>query len=331
MSEKTFYKASVLLGKADVVPSIVEAVQFHGIHITKSDALLKEVSELYKSSNVDELLHNSHLAAKHLQEVGLMENAVALIDTAPSSNGYIVNFVVKEPKAFSLGVKAGMSTNGDADVSLNAGKMSLQGRGEAINSSYTYTVKGDHSFNVSFTKPFLGWQKYSNVSASLYRSMSYLPWNQSNCDENALILQYNGQLSRKILHSIKLNSIWRSLKATDDAAFAVREHAGHTIKFSMENCIAFDSRDRPILATKGLLSRICQEYAGPLGDSSFLRHQVDFQAAAPLLMGFVLSASLQLKNVKALGDREIHLLDRLYLGGQQDVRGFGLNTLGASN
>ncbi|KIH58195.1 hypothetical protein ANCDUO_11603 [Ancylostoma duodenale] len=192
-----------------------------------------------------------------------MENAIPLIDTAPSSNGYIVNFVVKEPKAFSLGLKAGISTNGDADMSLNAGKQSVGGRGEAVNTSYTYTVK-----------------------------------------------------------------MWRTLRATDDSAFSVREHAGHTMKFSMENAIAFDTRDRPILASRGILARLTQEYAGPFGDSSFIRHQLDLQAAAPLPLGLILSASAQLKNVKGLGDREVHLLDRVYLGGQQDVRGFGLNTLG---
>ena len=40
-----------------------------------------------------------------------MEHATALIDTAPSANGYVVNFVVKEPKSFTLGAKVGMSTH----------------------------------------------------------------------------------------------------------------------------------------------------------------------------------------------------------------------------
>ncbi|CAI4232118.1 unnamed protein product [Auanema sp. JU1783] len=330
MGEKTFHKASVLLGKTEGTPSIVEAVQFHGVHITKNDGLVKEVSELYKSGTLDELVHNSHLAAKHLQEVGLMDGAVALIDTAPTSTGYIVNFVVKEPKSFSLGVKAGMSTNGDADMSVNAGKQSIGGRGESFNSSYTYSVKGDHSFNVALNKPVLGWQKYCNYGVSAFRSMAFLPWNHTNVEETAMIFHYNGQLwKQRLLHSIKLNAIWRALSATQDAVFQVREHAGHTMKFSMENSISMDTRDRPILATKGILARIVQEYAPPIGDSSFLRHQLDFQAATELPFKTILAASFQARMVNALGDREVHLLDRVYLGGQQDIRGFGLNSLGA--
>lgn len=76
-----------------------------------------------------------------------MDSAVALIDTAPSKNGYIVNFVVKEPKPYTLGVKAGMSTNGDADVSLTGGIQSVGGRGESLNTSYTYTVKARGPFS----------------------------------------------------------------------------------------------------------------------------------------------------------------------------------------
>lgn len=42
---KTFHKASVLLGKTESAPSLVEAVQFHGVNFTKQDALIKEVSD----------------------------------------------------------------------------------------------------------------------------------------------------------------------------------------------------------------------------------------------------------------------------------------------
>lgn len=330
MSEKTFHKAQTIREKAPGVPSIVEAVQFHGVRLTKNDALVKEISELYRSQNLDELVQNSHLAARHLQEVGLMDHAVALIDTSPTSKeGYIVNFLVREPKSFTAGVKAGVSTNGDADVSLNAGKQSVGGRGEAVSTQYTYTVKGDHCFNISAMKPFLGWQKYSNVSASLYRSMAHMPWNQSDVDENAAILAFSKQFwNQKMQHQMKLNAIWRTLRAGKEAAFSVREQAGHTLKFSVENAIAFDTRDRPILASRGLLARWAQEYAGVFGDASFVKNTVDLQGAASLPLGFILSASFQGKHVTALGDREVHILDRCYLGGQQDIRGFGLNTIG---
>lgn len=71
--------------------------------------------------------------------------------------------------------------------------------------------------------------------------------------------------------------VWRYFEPKIDAPFTIREHAGHTSKVSFENTIAFDTRDRPLIPTRGVLSRIITEYAGLVGDSAFLKNQVDFQ------------------------------------------------------
>lgn len=55
--------------------------------------------------------------------MGLFEGVSPLIDTDRTSNeSYVVNFVVKEPTAFSLGAKLGMTTQGDADACLTGGR-----------------------------------------------------------------------------------------------------------------------------------------------------------------------------------------------------------------
>lgn len=48
---------------------------------------------------------------------------MALIDTfQDKSNSYIVNFYVKEPKSFNIGMKMGMTMNGNADANINGSK-----------------------------------------------------------------------------------------------------------------------------------------------------------------------------------------------------------------
>lgn len=66
---KIYHSADVLFGKCDNVSATVEAVQFHGVKITKNDALLKEIGHLYTVSNLPELIRDCSLAAKHLQVV----------------------------------------------------------------------------------------------------------------------------------------------------------------------------------------------------------------------------------------------------------------------
>lgn len=68
--------------------------------------------------------------------------------------------------------------------------------------------QGDKCFDIAVSKPFLGWQKYSNVSFALYRSLASLPWNHCDTQENGILFQYNGQLwAKKLLHTIKLNAV----------------------------------------------------------------------------------------------------------------------------
>lgn len=62
-----------------------------------------------------------------------------------------------------------------------------------------------------------------------------------------------------------------------NAPFLVREHAGHTTKFSIEHTAELNTRNHPLLPSKGALLRWTLEYAGLLGDSAFLRNQVDIQ------------------------------------------------------
>lgn len=67
LKTKTYHPADVLFGKCDNQPVIVEAVQFHGVKITKNDALLKEIGYLYTVSSLPELIRCCDLAAKHLR------------------------------------------------------------------------------------------------------------------------------------------------------------------------------------------------------------------------------------------------------------------------
>jgi outer membrane protein insertion porin family len=326
----SFQRAESIYGKCENAPSLVSAVQFHGVEKTKHDAIVKEINELYNSKNVDELIKNSNLAAKHMLDVGLFEGVTPLIDGDPhSKESYVVNFVVKEPTAVSLGAKIGMTTQGDADACLTGGKQSFNGRGESIDASYSKTIRGGNSFNLSINKPFLGWQRYTSIGASLYQSYESLRWNKAEFGENGLILRYNGQIfNNKVKHSLKFNNLWRTFYPSTNSPFAVREHAGHSTKFSIENSVGVDARDRPILPSKGYYANLTQEHAGLIGDASFMRHQIDLQAAAPFLLGSFVSATLQCNLVQPMAGKTLHLLDRAYLGGPHDIRGFDIRSIG---
>lgn len=64
---KKYLSAEVLHGRCENVSTFLKEVKFHGVKNTKTDALVQEISELYNSPNLDELIKNSDLAAIHMQ------------------------------------------------------------------------------------------------------------------------------------------------------------------------------------------------------------------------------------------------------------------------
>lgn len=59
--------------------------------------------------------------------------------------------------------------------------------------AYLKSVNGD-DYDFTASKPFLGWRKYSDVNARIFRNSELRPWNKANLIENALMLGHNRQL-----------------------------------------------------------------------------------------------------------------------------------------
>ncbi|KAI3413560.1 hypothetical protein GPALN_011050 [Globodera pallida] len=327
-----------LLYKCSRASGTIDSVEFHGVKTTRISALKKEVAELFRANNLGQLIRNSGKAALHMTEMGLFENCHALIDTSTASNNgeqkYVVKFFASELKRpFKVNVKMEMRTTGEMDACVSARKANIFGRGESAELTYAKGLRRDagYSFGFSASKPFLGWQKYENIGTQIYNRSDSMKWNKTDVNESAASFTLNkSYMANKLKSSFGFNSSWRLLLPRSDTPFYIREHCGHTNKFSVEHTLFMDGRDRPVVATKGSLFRLKSEYApGFVGDSAFLKNIFDFQTSAPLFYGLFCGASFRLATVHPVADRSIHLLDRLYLGGPFDVRGFELNSIGA--
>uniref|UniRef100_A0A0N4Z6J7 Bac_surface_Ag domain-containing protein n=1 Tax=Parastrongyloides trichosuri TaxID=131310 RepID=A0A0N4Z6J7_PARTI len=325
-----FFSAETVYKKAEGVKTILDSIHFHGIHGTKKDALIKESSKLFESSNLDELIKNAGICAKHLQEVGLFTNCVPFIDVSPKyKDGFIVHFSSKEQRKFDLGGKISMASNGEADASINFGKQSFNGRGESVNVVCSKSFKGSHSLDFNFNKPLLGWQRYENVGILLGNPFQHLSWNCADLSEYFGSIYYNRRFfNNKLDYNFQLNTSWRKLISNDDTPFPIRDQSGHTLKVSVEESYTIDKRDRPLLASKGILLKYSHEFAGLLGDPSFLKNQLDIQASAPFLFGTILSASFRGTHITSFANKKLHLLDSAYLGGPYDIRGFEMKSIG---
>jgi len=139
---------------------------------------------------------------------------------------------------------------------------------------------------------------------------------------------YNG-LFIELLHNFRVNAACRQFIPGLEATTQVREHAGHSSKISLEHSMTIvDTRDKPLLPSRGFLLKMAEELTGPPGDTSFYKYQLDFQAAIPLFLGFIASGSLRTVGVDVSPGKRLHLLDRVYLGGPLNIRGFDHNSIG---
>ncbi|KAF7636383.1 Inosine triphosphate pyrophosphatase [Meloidogyne graminicola] len=265
--------------------------------------------------------------------MGLFEVCKPKIDVSGVSD-YSVKFTVQENKRpVKLNIKMEMKTSGDTDAGITARRTNIFGRGEFAELNYSKGIKEHGGYNFGFTalKPFLGWEKYSNITAHLFKNTDYYRWNKSDSLENAAVIQLNnGYLSNRILSSLRLNMIWRLFLPNKDTPFLIREHSGHTTKFSIEHLISSDTRDKPIIPTKGNLFKLNSELAGLIGDTSFIKSIFDYQTSiSEPFYGLIFSLSTRFAFMKALNQRNsLHLLDRIYLGGPYDLRGFEQNSIG---
>ncbi|KAL3090236.1 hypothetical protein niasHS_006688 [Heterodera schachtii] len=337
--EDSLLDAETFLYKCSHHNVAADSIEFHGVKTTRTDALKKEVAELFRANNLHQLIQNSGKAAIHMMEMGLFEECQAMIDTAPGiDNGeqkYVVKFFAKELKnAFKMNIKMEMQTSGETDAGLSAKKANIFGRGETAELTFSKGLRkdGGYSFGFSALKPLLGWQRYENIGAQIHKRSDFLKWNKADTHESAASFTFNKYFPEyALMSSFGFNSNWRSFLTRNDTPFPIREHSGHTTKFSFDSTLLSDGRDRPILPTKGSLFKLRTEYApGAVGDSAFLKGIFDFQTAAPLPGGLFCGASFRLGAVHPTANRGIHLLDRLYLGGPFDVRGYELNSIGAT-
>ncbi|CEF64527.2 Sorting and assembly machinery component 50 homolog [Strongyloides ratti] len=326
-----YFSADSIFGKADKTEAVLDKIYIHGVERTKSDALEKECSKLLESSNLDELIKNAGICARHLEEVGLLKECTPFINVSPDNpKGYVLHLKSEEHSILNLGAKTDMEFNGQLDASLSCETSNFNGRGESLKASFTKNLKGGHSYGLDFDKPLLGWQRYENLGITIKNPLYHLDWNCADLSELLGSCYYTKRrfLNKNIDFNFQLNSSWRKLLPNDDTPFPIRDQSGHTMKFSAETGISIDNRDRPLLASKGTLFRYSIEVANLIGDVAFARQQLDLQASTPLFFGTILSASLRGIYVHSLANKKLHLLDSAYLGGPYDIRGFQRRSIG---
>ncbi|ODV93753.1 hypothetical protein PACTADRAFT_71659 [Pachysolen tannophilus NRRL Y-2460] len=242
--------------------------------------------------------------------------------------------------------------NGEGDAYLTVNYRNIFGAGENLTfdtnvSSSSIGAKTRSTYLLNFNLPFNNnpnW-RLDNIAYSTNRLIDWCVPHEQHITgfTNRISSQYeffNHEFSvENILRTIKLTrpttTYTNQFTVNDD----ILSQCGESFKSSFIYSLKFDSRDNPLLPSSGVLFKNSTELAGliPLSSNSeknakFIKNQFEFQLAQKLT-----SNNLNFFNFSLRGgyihnlsstNNTLNIMDRFYLGGPNDLRGFALNGLG---
>jgi len=315
------------------VPAHVKRINIDGLARTKDDIVSKVCGDIFQAENFAAVLQQCLVAkAKMEQGLGLFSEVGVEIDVTqdPSdrtNEGLDVTMNVKEPRRFTGGVHT-LVGNNDGSLMLSFKAPNIFGRGEKLSVEYTHGMMKSKTHTVSFTKPInADPDKWFTVAA--FHTHDDKPW--SGYGEASRGFGFRVALpAYRGLNTFHWDVLWRELKAMSKGiAFTARNDMGHSLKSSFKHTYTYDTRDTPILPTKGFLIKVANEVAGLGGDVRFLKSEGEIQWNQPLPFGFVFQSSLVAGTMKSLNDLS-RVNDRFLLGGPLTLRGFRHNGVGPS-
>lgn len=217
---------------------------------------------------------------------------------------------------------------------LTKGFKAIRGGGEYLNFNTTIGRK-QLGYTLSWTKPyFLDTPWIVGFDASKYRNSFAARDYSIKSYSLQLFASYPINAFVKAGMQYRLRHSFVTLKHVDHSRRSrelVHESKNGGLISAIGPTLSYDSTDHPAMPRRGLRSSLVAEYAGLGGDHQFLKASYLNSAYwAPYEFGlFRLRGNFQF--IKTLGSthpRDLPLDERLFLGGEQSLRGYRYNRVG---
>lgn len=264
-------------------------------------------------------------------------------DSSTTPTDYAVFVTAKERGRYTIktGTEAGTA---EGSAYVNAVLRNIFGGGERLNGHASLGTRTRETYSATFDTPIL-----SNPDLRLevggLKSSTIKPWASHEEVLRGGSTKFLWRNSPFLHQELGYTGFWRQVTGlAEKASPTIRADAGDSFKSSLSHTLTYDSRDTPMLPSRGLFLKAASELAGvgPLaGDVAFGKYEVEGQAAVPIPIpgvegdsgisftvglrgGFI--APLPLGGESTIKGTRIN--DRFQVGGPTDVRGFRLSGLG---
>ncbi len=301
----------------------VERINITGNTVTRDKVIRRELKVVENSLYNESLLR---LSKRKLEQLGFFESVDVSTPRGSSDDKLVLNLNVKEKPTGTFSVGAGYSSSESFLFTASVSKNNFLGRG--IFGSLNAEVSGRRQqFSFQFTDPYFFDSNWIFNATGYKVSANYEDFRRNS---------FGGQLDfgRRIFDftSISLGYRIEDVHLTD-FDIIVPEFFRQTadgLTSSMVFSITRDTRNAPIVTTKGYYLNGSVEYAGNGlgGDVKFIRLQANARYYHPLWFNSVLKANLRLGFIKSLDNNPVPLFERFFTGGINSLRGYEFRTVG---
>ncbi|KAF8480324.1 surface antigen-domain-containing protein [Russula ochroleuca] len=255
-------------------------------------------------------------------------------DPAAKPGDVDVIFSTRERPRFFLKTSTEVG-NSEGTASATSRIRNVFGGGETFEANVSFGTKTRRSFNATFTAPVtrtLDTHGELSVFALDRDNTSYMSATETLRGARAVIRR-GAVGTRAGQHEFGYEAALRhigGLKPT--ASLSVRTAAGTSTKSSLFHRWTRDTRDHPILGTRGVRAQLLHELAGLGGGAAFYKAEGSLHASRVLHPGLLLSLGARAGILHSLSNgidgTAPTLSDRFQLGGPTNLRMFRANSLG---
>ncbi|KII84672.1 hypothetical protein PLICRDRAFT_701821 [Plicaturopsis crispa FD-325 SS-3] len=314
-------------------PLRVGAVRVEGAHHTRRSFLNSLIHPLLPpdASTLESVLHTSRRISHVLNKTDIFQTLEAKIEKSRDvlAQDGNVDIVFKAREKGRLYLKTSTEFgNAEGNASVTGRVRNVFGGAESFEANMAFGTKTRRALHAVLSAPLtstLDTTGEISVFGTERDNTSYASSSEGLRGLRAVIR--TGAL-RGGAHEFAYEAALRHVGGlTPTASLSMRAAAGQTSKSALSHTWTRDTRDDRHTATRGMYTKLFQQFAGLGGDASFYKAEAEGQISRPLFSGVSVSLGARSGLLWSIG-RPSLFPDRFQLGGPVSIRSFRANSLG---
>lgn len=231
----------------------------------------------------------------------------------------IIKVDVAEQSTGELSVGAGFSSQNGPLVDLRIRERNLLGKGQDLRASITLAAKRQN-IDVGFTEPYFLDKQLSFGVDGFHTASSNVSEFESVTTGAGVRLGYGlaENWRQRIRYTFSRDEI---TDVENDASVFIQNEEGTDFVSVVGQDLTYDRRNSTLEPTEGFVVRLSNDIAGLGGDIAFLKTRLNGAVYYGIAQDWVLSSRAEAGYVFGLGDDDVRISDRFFLGGDK-LRGF---------